>query len=101
MAGEPPWPVRLTAAAEADFRSQTGQLSGHVRIGSGPIPAASLARTLVPEAKRRLPGIRVIPVIPLRPRERQQPGPRLCQHPGDLGDAGGEGVGAVSLTCSA
>jgi DNA-binding transcriptional LysR family regulator len=50
--------LRLSAA-EADFRSQTGQLSGHVRIGSGPIPAASLARTLVPEAKRRLPGLRL------------------------------------------
>lgn len=48
------------SAAEAAFRSGSGRVSGPVRIGSGPFPAASIARILVPEARNRLPDVRLM-----------------------------------------
>lgn len=49
----------LLAQAEQQFRSSGNSLSGLVRIGSGPIPAADLARRVIPEAKRRWPDMRL------------------------------------------
>ena len=47
------------SAAEAGFRSRSGTIAGQLRIGAGPFPPASVARILVPEAKRRLPDVRL------------------------------------------
>ena len=47
------------SAAEAGFRNRSGRIAGQVRIGAGPFPAAAVARILVPEAKRRLPDVRL------------------------------------------
>lgn len=47
------------ARAEEAFRKDAGAFSGTVRIGSGPIPARDVATLIVPEAKRRWPGVRL------------------------------------------
>jgi DNA-binding transcriptional LysR family regulator len=46
----------LSAAAES-FRAAAGRFCGLVSIGCGPIPAAAVARSLVPEACRRWPDL--------------------------------------------